>query len=88
MQPCTILSQELARLSGVPDAVADMVVPLGEPSMALASILEGNPLAEDWIAPLDVPGECLISWSGTLGEDLFEDAPRTWMQNQPSPSSQ
>ena len=80
MRACTILSKELARLSGVPDAVADMVVPLGEPSMALASILEGNPLAEDWIAPLDVPGECLISWSGTLGDDLFEDAPRTWMQ--------
>ena len=80
VQPCTILQKQLAALAGVPDAVADMVVPLGEPDSAVASILEGNPLAEDWIAPLDVPGEYLVAWSGTLAEDLFGDEPRTWMQ--------
>ena len=80
MRPCTILQKQLATLAGVPDAVADMIVPVGEPAAAIASILEGNPLAEDWIAPLDVPGANLVAWSGTLADGLFDDEPRTWMQ--------
>ncbi|MCH2160979.1 MAG: hypothetical protein MK085_03805 [Phycisphaerales bacterium] len=80
MRPCTILQKELASLAGVPDAVADMVVPLGEPDVAVASILEGNPLSDDWMAPLDVPGDHLVAWSGTLAQDLFGNEPRTWMK--------
>ena len=81
MRPSTILQKELASRVGIPDAAADLVVPLhGGPTEAIASILPGNPLAEDWIAALDVPGDRLICWSGTLAEELFADEPRTWMQ--------
>ena len=80
MRPCTILEQGLAIRAGVPDAAADLVVPLGGPVEAIASILEGNPLAADWLATLDVPGDRLICWSGTLGDELFADEPRTWMR--------
>lgn len=80
MRPCTILEKGLATRAGIPDAAADLVVPLGGPVEAIASILQGNPLAEDWLASLDAPGERLICWSGTLGEELFADEPRTWMR--------
>ena len=80
MKACTILDKRLATLAGVPDAISDVVVPLGKPNHAMAAILEGNPLSEGWIGALDVPGDTLISWSGTLAEELFGEDPRTWMQ--------
>ena len=80
MKVCTILDKRLATLAGVPDAITDLVVPLGTPNQAIAAILEGNPLSEGWIGALDVPGNMLISWSGTLAEELFGEDPRTWMQ--------
>lgn len=80
VRPCTILEKGLASRAGIPDAAADLVVPLGGPAEAIASILPGNPLAEDWLASLDVPGERLVCWSGTLAEELFADEPRTWMR--------
>ena len=80
MKACTILDKRLATLAGVPDAITDVVVPLGKPNQAMGAILEGNPLSENWIAALDVPGDTLISWSGTLAKDLFGEDPRTWMQ--------
>ena len=75
----TVLGANLARLAGVPDAVADLIVPLGSPDKAIASILDGNPLADDWFAVVDVPGPLLVAYSGTLAKDLFGDEPRTWM---------
>lgn len=75
----TVLTADLARLAGVPDAVADLVVPLGSPDTAIASILDGNPLADGWFASIDVPGSLLVAYSGTLADELFGDDPRTWM---------
>ena len=79
MRMATILDVQTARALGVPDAVADVVLPHGMPGEALASIVPGNPLSETWTCPLDLPGEKLITWSGSMGEELFADEPRTWM---------
>ena len=79
MRLATILDVSTARAVGIPDAVADVVVPHGLPGSAIASIVPGNPLAADWTCPLDLPGELLVAWSGTLADDLFQDDPRTWM---------
>lgn len=75
----TVLTATLARAAGVPDAVADLIVPVGNPNTAFGSVLEGNPLGDEWIAAIDVPGPLLIAYSGTLAKDLFGDDPRTWM---------
>jgi hypothetical protein len=75
----TVLTAALARAVGVPDAVADLIVPVGNPETAFGSVLEGNPLGEEWIAAIDVPGPLLIAYSGTLASDLFDNDPRTWM---------
>lgn len=82
MRLATILDTATARAVGVPDAVFDLVVPQGLAGGAIATILPGNPLADDWVMPLDLPGDLMVAWSGTLaeGEDaLFADEPRTWM---------
>ncbi len=79
MRLATILDVATARAAGVPDAIADLVVPHGVPGEAIASIVPGNPLADDWTCPLDLPGDLLVAWSGTLADDLFADDPRTWM---------
>ena len=79
MRLATILDTETARLAGVPDAVGDLIVPEGLAGDAIATILSGNPLADDWFFPVDLPGDRLVAWSGGLGETLFADEPRTWM---------
>ena len=47
---------------------------------ALASFADGNPLADDWALDIELPGERIVCWSGTLAESLFGDEPRTWMR--------
>ncbi len=79
MRFCTILDTTTARTIGIPDAVCDLVVPHGTPGEAVASILPGNPLADDWFGLVDLPGDLLVAWSGTMADELFEDDPRTWM---------
>jgi hypothetical protein len=79
MRFCTILDTTTARTIGIPDAVCDLVVPHGAPGEAVASILPGNPLADDWFGLVDLPGDLLVAWSGTMADELFEDDPRTWM---------
>ncbi len=82
MRHATILDAATARAAGVPDAVFDLVVPQGLVGGAIATMLPGNPLADDWVMPLDLPGDLMLGWSGTLAapeEGLFGDEPRTWM---------
>ena len=68
MRSATILDTSTARAIGVPDAVFDLVVPQGLAGGAIATILPGNPLADDWVMPLDLPGDLMVAWSGTLAE--------------------
>ena len=79
MRLCTTLDTTTARSIGIPDAVCDLIVPHGTPGEAIASILPGNPLADDWFGLVDLPGDLLVAWSGTLADELFGDDPRTWM---------
>ena len=82
MRLATILDTATARAVGVPDAVFDLVVPQGLSGGAIATILPGNPLADDWVMPLDLPGDLMVAWSGTCATDadgLFAEEPRTWM---------
>lgn len=79
MRLATILDTETARLAGVPDAVGDLIVPEGLAGDAIATILPGNPLADDWFFPVDLPGDRLVAWTGGLGDTLFANEPRTWM---------
>jgi hypothetical protein len=46
---------------------------------ALASFADGNPLSEEWMLDIELPGERIVCWSGTLASELFGDEPRTWM---------
>jgi hypothetical protein len=46
----------------------------------LASFADGNPLSEDWALDIELPGDHIVCWSGTLADELFGDEPRTWMR--------
>jgi hypothetical protein len=74
-------AQALARLVGATHPCCHAVA-LGYPdaSKVLASEDDGNPLHPAWLLDLEVPGERIITWSGTLADDLFGDDPRTWMR--------
>lgn len=52
----------------------------GAARQPVASFVDGNPLADDWLLDLEVPGDVIITWSGTLASTLFGDDPRTWMR--------
>jgi hypothetical protein len=47
---------------------------------AWGAFVDGNPLSGTWIADAEAPSRRLVSYSGTLGEELFADEPRTWMR--------
>lgn len=82
MRHATILDATTARAAGIPDAIFDLVLPQGLAEGAVATILPGNPLADDWVMPLDLPGDRMVAWSGTLADPdagLFAAEPRTWM---------
>lgn len=69
----------LARLSGSPPPDCQtIIVKHGDASNVLASSHAGNPLSGDWLVDLDVPGDRILCWSGTLAPELFESDPRTW----------
>ncbi len=57
----------------------DMAASADGPS-AWGAFVEGNPLSGTWIADAEAPSRRLVSYSGTLGEGLFDDEPRTWMR--------
>jgi hypothetical protein len=46
----------------------------------LASVLRGNPLRDDLIIDVDLPGEMVVTWSGTLAERPFDRHPLTWLK--------
>jgi len=71
----------LARLVGASHPGCTGVIlahpPVGD---ALASFVDGNPLASDFLLDVELPGRTIVLWSGTLAETLFGDEPRTWMR--------
>jgi len=55
-----------------------LVLAHGHPDRVFASIVEGNPLSAGWLAPMDLPGNHVMTWSGTLADELFASHPATW----------
>lgn len=70
----------MAALTGAEKPACDtLIVRLGRPDDVLAAMVGGNPLDGTWLWDLELPGERVVAWSGTLGDDLFASHPRTWM---------
>lgn len=70
----------LARLTGSPRAACDgIIIPYGRPGEIIASTLRSNPLGDAWLLDVDLPGNRVVTWSGTLASGLFDRHPMTWM---------
>lgn len=70
----------LANLSGVQAPGCDGIVTRhGQADDVLASTMRSNPLGGQWLFDIDAPGDWVVSWSGTLAEDLFQPHPMTWL---------
>ena len=59
---------------------AQVAMPTEGAMEAFASFVDGNPLSEGWLVDVDAPSSRIVSWSGTLADELFADEPRTWMR--------
>lgn len=71
----------IAALTRSPRPACDaLIVKLGAPDQVLASVLRANPLRDDWMIDLDLPGEMIVTWSGTLAEQPFERHSLTWLK--------
>jgi hypothetical protein len=75
-------AKALARLVGATHPCCEGIF-VGHGRLAgrpLASFADGNPLSEEWMLDIELPGDRIVCWSGTLADDLFGDDPRTWMR--------
>ena len=71
----------IAALTRSPRPACDaLIVKLGVPDQVLASVIHANPLRDSWMIDLDLPGEMIVTWSGTLAEDRFARHPMTWLK--------
>jgi hypothetical protein len=71
----------LARLSGAAKPACDgLIIPYGHPGRVIASTLRSNPLGDHWLIDIELPGDRIVAWSGTIGPELFEPYPPTWMR--------
>ncbi|MEY3021508.1 MAG: hypothetical protein RIS86_706, partial [Planctomycetota bacterium] len=59
---------------------AHLAMPTDGSGAPFAAFADGNPLDDDWLADLAIPTTRTVAWSGTLGDTLFADEPRTWMR--------
>ena len=75
-------ARTVAGIAGVdPPACESIALSTEDPSKVLFSFVGGNPLSGHWLVDLDLPGERVACWSGTLAgdEDLFAAHPHNWM---------
>lgn len=76
----------LSRMTGGPSLACDgIVLRLGSPDEVFACRLDANPLREDparepWAFDPSLPGDVILSWSGSLGDHLFTPHPATWLR--------
>ena len=76
----------VARLAGADlPSCETMALDTDDPSHVLFSFVGGNPLGPGWLIDLDLPGDRIACWSGTLDHDsvadgeLFSAHPHNWM---------
>jgi hypothetical protein len=73
-------ARTLAHLSGAAAPHCDgVILQHGRADIVLASTIRQNPLSQDWLYDLDLPGSQLVTWSGTVADGLFESTPLNWM---------
>jgi hypothetical protein len=80
----------VARLAGAdPPLCESLALSVEDPSEVLFAFVGDNPLSPDWLVDLDLPGERIACWSGTLDHDsvaagdLFAACPHNWMHPGP-----
>ena len=74
-------AKTLARMIGAEDpCCAQIAVSTHGDAAAFAAFVDGNPLSGGWLVDVDAPSTRIVSWSGTLADELFGDEPRTWMR--------
>ena len=59
---------------------AQLAMPTSGPALPFAAFVDGNPLSDGWLVEVEAPSSRLVSYSGTLAAELFDDDPRTWMR--------
>ncbi len=73
-------AKALTSMLGIEQIGCDgVIIKLGSPGEVLASSIRANPLGEQWLLDVESPGDRVVSWSGTLGDDLFDSHPATWL---------
>lgn len=70
----------LAAIAAEPPACDGLLLRFGQADDVLASVVDDNPLQETWLYDRDLPGSKVLSWSGSLGEALFDAHPATWLR--------
>ena len=63
-------------------ACDSLALSIDDPSRVLFAFVGGNPLSTNWLVDLELPGDRIVSWSGTLADDeeqLFAAHPHNWM---------
>jgi hypothetical protein len=74
-------AESLARLLAIETpSCTHVAMPTDGSGAPFAAFADGNPLDDDWLADLAIPTTRTVAWSGTLGDTLFADEPRTWMR--------
>ena len=70
----------LADMAGAERPACDgLIVSLGRADDVLASTIRSNVLSGNWLLDADLPASRVLSWSGTLAEELFQPHPTTWL---------
>ena len=75
-------ARAVAGIAGVDVPACDsLALSADDPSQVLFAFVGGNPLSNDWLVDLELPGRRIAAWSGTLndGDDLFAAHPHNWM---------
>lgn len=71
----------IAHISGQQTPSCDsLIIKRGKADDVLAAVIGDNPLSRSWLFDLDLPSSRVMTWSGTLADDLFASDPRTWMR--------
>lgn len=70
----------VSQMIGISRPACDgIIVRHGQPDEVLAASIRANPLTDSWLLDTELPGGRVVAWSGTLGDELFESHPMTWM---------
>jgi hypothetical protein len=72
----------LAQLAGqAPPHCDGLIVRHRQLDDVLAATIRNNPLNGQWLWDVDLPSSRVLTWSGTLGREIFEANPLTWMRS-------